>query len=71
MSCTTNRRLYTVSGSNNESAVRASYEVSLLIAEKGKPHTIGEELIKLAAQLMAAAVFGEKAKVFEFSSIIK
>ena len=53
--------MYTVYGGNNESAVQTSYEVSLLVAEKGKPHTIGEELIKPAAKIMTLAVLGEKA----------
>jgi len=48
-----------VSGGSNESTVRPSYEVCLLLAEK-KPHTICKELINPTALLMASAVLGEK-----------
>jgi hypothetical protein len=48
-------------GSCNENAVKALYEVSMLIAKAGKPHTIAEELILLAAKTMVSAMVGEKA----------
>lgn len=32
-------------GSNNKSAVLASYQVFLLLARSGKPHTIADEVI--------------------------
>lgn len=51
----------TATGTNNESAVLASYQVSLLIAKKGKPHTIAEELILPCAKVMVSAMLGEKA----------
>jgi hypothetical protein len=43
-------------GSCNENAVKASYEVSMLIATAGKSHTIAEELILLAAKAMFSAM---------------
>jgi hypothetical protein len=48
-------------GSCNENAVKASFEVSMLIAKAGKPHTIAEELILPAAKDMFIAMVGEKA----------
>jgi hypothetical protein len=41
--------------------MKASYEVSMLIAKAGKTHTIAEELILPAAKAMVSAVVGEKA----------
>ncbi|XP_066941059.1 protein FAM200B-like [Macrobrachium rosenbergii] len=41
-------------------AQMASYEVAHLIAQRKKPHTIGEELIKPAALAMCRAIHGEK-----------
>ncbi|XP_078503770.1 zinc finger BED domain-containing protein 5-like [Lissotriton helveticus] len=51
----------TATGSVNENALKASYEVSMLIAKAGKPHTIAEELIVPAAKAMVTAMVGEKA----------
>lgn len=34
--------------SKHDNGLRASYNISLLIAKAGKPHTIGEELVMLA-----------------------
>jgi predicted CoA-binding protein len=48
-------------GSCNENAVKASYEVSMLIVKAGKPHTIAEELILPAAKAMVSAMVGQKA----------
>lgn len=45
----------------NAKATEASCEVSLLIAKAGKPHSIGETLIKPAAKVMANKIFGDKA----------
>jgi hypothetical protein len=47
-------------GSCNENAVKASYEVSIIIATAGKPRTIAEELILPAAKIMVGAMVGEK-----------
>ncbi|KAL4088791.1 hypothetical protein QTP88_023875 [Uroleucon formosanum] len=51
----------TAIGTNNERAVTASYQVSLLVAKSGKPHTIVEELILPAAKIMVSAMLGDKA----------
>jgi predicted CoA-binding protein len=48
-------------GSCNENAVKASYEVSMLIAKAEKPHTTAEELILPAAKATVSAMVGEKA----------
>uniref|UniRef100_A0A3P9KG16 BED-type domain-containing protein n=1 Tax=Oryzias latipes TaxID=8090 RepID=A0A3P9KG16_ORYLA len=45
----------------NAKATEASYKVSLLIAKAGKPHSIGENLVKPAAKVMANILFGGKA----------
>uniref|UniRef100_A0A3P9KWK7 Uncharacterized protein n=1 Tax=Oryzias latipes TaxID=8090 RepID=A0A3P9KWK7_ORYLA len=45
----------------NAKATEASYKVSLLIAKAGKPHSIGENLVKPAANVMANILFGGKA----------
>ena len=50
-----------VTGSENAKAVDVSYRVAKLIAQTGKPHTIGEELILPAAKEMVGVMFGEKA----------
>ena len=42
----------------NQSGVLASYEISLLIARCGKPHTIGEDLVKPALAIFAKTVLG-------------
>lgn len=48
-------------GCDNENAVFASYDVSLLIAKSGKPHTIEEELLLPAAKAIASRMHGDKA----------
>jgi hypothetical protein len=45
----------------NAKATEASYKISLLIAKAGKPHSIGETLVKPAAKVMANIMLGEKA----------
>ena len=37
--------MFTSSSKNSDDGLKASYNISLLIAKAGKPHTIGEELI--------------------------
>ena len=37
--------MFTSSSKNSDDSLKASYNISLLIAKAGKPHTIGEELI--------------------------
>ena len=37
--------IFTSSSKNSDDGLKASYNISLLIAKAGKPHTIGEELI--------------------------
>jgi hypothetical protein len=41
----------------------ASYEVAYLITKQGKPHTIGETLIKPAVLKMANIMLGKEAEV--------
>ncbi|CAL9694137.1 unnamed protein product [Knipowitschia caucasica] len=50
-----------VTGGEYARAVEASYRVSKLIAQTGKPHTIGEDLILPAAKEMVNMVIGENA----------
>jgi len=49
------------SGSNNENATLASYEVAQLIAKAGKAHTIAEELILPAAVILCKRMLGDSA----------
>jgi len=39
------RQLLSTTSERNDDGLRVSYNISLLIAKSGKPHTIGEELI--------------------------
>ena len=41
-------------------SLKASYEVSLMIAKQKKAHTIGENLVLPAAKLMVRCVFGDE-----------
>uniref|UniRef100_A0A3Q1FZU4 Uncharacterized protein n=1 Tax=Acanthochromis polyacanthus TaxID=80966 RepID=A0A3Q1FZU4_9TELE len=50
-----------VTGGEYASAVEASYKVAKLIAQTGKPHTIGEDLILPAAKEMVDVMIGDKA----------
>ncbi|KAM5132134.1 protein FAM200C-like [Mantella aurantiaca] len=52
----------------NKPILTASYEVAYLIAKQGKPHTIGETLIKPAVLKMANIMLGKAAEV-RFSQI--
>ena len=51
----------TTAGRENENAVLASYDVSLLIANSGIPHTIAEEIILPSAKAIACRMHGPKA----------
>ena len=42
--------MFTSSSKNSDDGLKASYNISLLIAKAGKPHTIGEELILSAVK---------------------
>ncbi|KAF2348764.1 hypothetical protein FHG87_020478 [Trinorchestia longiramus] len=46
-----------------KSILTASYEVAYLIAKQGKPHTIGETLVKPAVLKMANIMLGKEAEV--------
>ena len=37
--------MFTSSSKNSDDGLKASYNISLLIAKAGKPHTTGEELV--------------------------
>jgi hypothetical protein len=49
-----------VCGTKNEKAVLASYEVVLLMARNGQPHTIGEDLILPVTKAITKNLFSEK-----------
>ncbi|XP_028314934.1 zinc finger BED domain-containing protein 5 [Gouania willdenowi] len=50
-----------VTGGEYARAVEASYKVAKLIAQTGKPHTIGEDLILPAAKEMVSVMIDDKA----------
>ena len=43
-------------------SLKASYEVSLMIAKQKKAHTIGENLVLPAAKVMIRCVFGDESE---------
>jgi hypothetical protein len=47
-------------GSTTKKALETSYFVSLYIAKRGKPHSVGETLILPAAKDIVKIMFGEK-----------
>lgn len=53
--------LYSSSTKQNDDGLRASYNISLLIAQAGKPHTIGEELILPAIKEVITTVLHKPA----------
>jgi len=48
------------SSKQNITSTQVSYELSLLIANKGSAHIMGEELIIPAAKIISNALFDEK-----------
>lgn len=52
--------LFASSSKRDDDGLRASYNVSLLIAKSGKPHTIGEELILPAVEEILKTVLHHK-----------
>ncbi|CAH1965785.1 unnamed protein product [Acanthoscelides obtectus] len=59
-------RMFTLTSQRNDDGLRASYNIPLLIAKPGKPHTIGEKLILLAVEEVLKTVLHKPA-----SDIIK
>ena len=45
--------LFKVTDASKDRALLASYEMNLLIARNGKPHTIGEDIIKPALNIFS------------------
>ena len=45
----------------SKDVVAASYEIALLVAEQGQPHTIAQSLILPGAKILVKRVFGEQA----------
>ncbi|CAH2017823.1 unnamed protein product [Acanthoscelides obtectus] len=59
-------RMFASTSQSNDDGLRASYNISLLIAKSGKPHTIGEKLILPAVEEVLKTVLHKPA-----SDIIK
>ncbi|CAH2010177.1 unnamed protein product, partial [Acanthoscelides obtectus] len=59
-------RIFASTSQRNDDGLRASYNISLLIAKSGKPHTIGEKLILSAVEEVLKTVLHKPA-----SDIIK
>ncbi|CAH2001697.1 unnamed protein product [Acanthoscelides obtectus] len=59
-------RMFALTSQRNDDGLRASYNISLLIAKSGKPHTIGEKLILPAVEEVLKTVLHKPA-----SDIIK
>ncbi|CAH1959900.1 unnamed protein product [Acanthoscelides obtectus] len=59
-------RMFASTSQRNDDGLRASYNISLLIAKSGKPHTIGEKLILTAVEEVLKTVLHKPA-----SDIIK
>ncbi|CAH1998267.1 unnamed protein product [Acanthoscelides obtectus] len=62
----TRDRMFASTSQRNDDGLRASYNISLLIAKSGKPHTIGEKLILPAVEEVLKTVLHKPA-----SDIIK
>ncbi|XP_039309107.1 protein ZBED8-like [Solenopsis invicta] len=54
-------KLFSAASKQDDDGLRASYNISLLIAQKGKPHTIGEELILPAIKEVITTVLHKPA----------
>ncbi|XP_056631999.1 protein FAM200C-like [Diorhabda sublineata] len=53
--------MFTLTSQRNDDGFRASYNISLLIAKSGKPHTIGEQLILPAVEEIIKTVLHKPA----------
>lgn len=54
-------KMFTLTSQRNDDGLRASYNISLLIAKSGKPHTIGEQLILPAVEEVIKTVLHKPA----------
>ncbi|XP_056647438.1 zinc finger BED domain-containing protein 5-like [Diorhabda sublineata] len=54
-------KMFTLTSQRNDGGFRASYNISLLIAKSGKPHTIGEQLILPAVEEVIKTVLHKPA----------
>ncbi|CAH2011683.1 unnamed protein product [Acanthoscelides obtectus] len=54
-------RMFASTSQRNDDGLRASYNISLLIAKSGKPHTIGEKLIFPAVEEVLKTVLHKPA----------
>ena len=54
---------------NLDRGLEASYEMALLIAKTGKPHTIGEDLLKPALSIFAHSLQKSDAAVAAVNTI--
>ncbi|XP_056636253.1 SCAN domain-containing protein 3-like [Diorhabda sublineata] len=54
-------KMFTLTSQRNDDGFRASYNISLLIAKSGKPHTIGEQLILPAVEEVIKTVLHKPA----------
>ena len=57
--------MFTSSLKNSDDGLKASYNISLLIAKTGKPHTIGEELIVPAVKEVIKTVLHKSEQVIK------
>ena len=61
----------TSAGGATAKAVEVSYRVSRIIAKKGMPHTIGEEVVLPAIKETVGVMLGDSAKANALDSIIR
>ena len=57
--------MFTSSSKNSDDCLKTSYNISLLIAKAGKPHTIGEELILPAVKEVIKTVLHKSEQVIK------